>query len=112
MAITQKQLVELLSCAIIQGDFEEDNITGGYTSDLLSDVMAHAQEGQALITIQSHRNSVAVATLYGAPCIIICNDRPVPEDMISAAREEGIAIYLTGRTQFEISGILYSALNS
>ncbi|HON89165.1 MAG TPA: hypothetical protein P5519_07765 [Spirochaetia bacterium] len=82
-------------------------ITGGYTSDLLSDVMANAQEGQVLITIQAHKNSIAVATLIGMPAIIICNTRPVPEDMIEAAEKESIALFRTQKNQFEVSGILY-----
>lgn len=82
-------------------------ITGGYTSDLLSDVMANAQEGQILITIQAHKNSIAVATLIGMPAIIICNNRPVPEDMIEAAEKESIALFRTQKNQFEVSGILY-----
>lgn len=82
-------------------------ITGGYTSDLLSDVMANAQEGQVLITIQAHKNSIAVATLIGMPAIIICNNRPIPEDMIEAAEKESIALFRTQKNQFEVSGIVY-----
>jgi len=95
---------------IVQGSFQESELTGGYTSDLLSDVMGHAQAGQILITIQAHRNTVAVAGLIGAPAVVICNGRPVPEDMIDAARDEGIAILRTDFNQYEVSGRLYRAL--
>lgn len=43
---------------------------GGYTSDLLSDVMAHIKEDDALITIQAHKNTIAVASLTGASAVI------------------------------------------
>lgn len=82
-------------------------ISGGYTSDLLSDVMANAQEGQVLITIQAHKNSIAVATLIGMPAIIICNNRPIPDDMIETAEKESIALFRSQKNQFEVSGILY-----
>lgn len=85
-------------------------ISGGYTSDLLSDVMANAKEGQVLITIQAHKNSIAVATLIGMPLIIICNNRPVPDDMRDAAEKEGVAILRTKKNQFEVSGIIYQEL--
>jgi len=87
-------------------------IQGGYTSDLLSDVMAHAKAGQILITIQAHRNSVAVASLVGCPAILVCSDRPLPEDMLEAAREEGIAVLVTSLDQYRASGRLYAALGS
>lgn len=87
----------------------ETEVSGVYTSDLLSDVMAHAQEGQALVTIQAHKNTVAVATLVGLPAIIICNDRELPEDMIESAAQEGIAIFRTALDQYEVSGRLWDA---
>ena len=33
-------------------------IKGGYTSDLLSDVMGNAQEGNIWITLQTHKNII------------------------------------------------------
>ncbi len=79
------------------------DITGAYTSDLLSDVMGHARHGDVLITIQSHKNTVAVAALAGITAIILCNNRPVPDDMIEAANQEEISIFRTKENQFETS---------
>jgi len=53
---------------------------------------------------------VAVAGLVGAPAIVLCNDRPIPDDMVEAAREEGIALFSTLLSQFEVSGRLWKAL--
>lgn len=105
-----RELGTIIDAQIIQNVFEDAELTGGYTSDLLSDVMAHAKAGDALITIQAHRNTVAVASLVGATAIIVCNGRPVPEDMTEAARTEGIAILRTDYDQFETSGKLWTAM--
>ncbi|MCX7027251.1 MAG: hypothetical protein NT061_07190 [Spirochaetes bacterium] len=105
-----REAASAVDAEIVQGSFEEGDLSGGYTSDLLSDVMGHAQSGQILVTIQAHRNTVAVASLIGAPAIVICNGRPLPEDMIDAAREEGIALLRTDLDQFEVSGRLFKAL--
>jgi len=94
----------------VQGSFEDRPIAGGYTSDLLSDVMARAGDDFALITIQAHKNTIAVATLVGISAIIICNNRPVPEDMTAAAKSENVAIFRTSKSQFEVSGMLYTML--
>jgi hypothetical protein len=94
----------------IQDSFEDRPIAGGYSSDLLSDVMAKAEKDQVLITIQAHKNTVAVASLIGLAAVVLCNSRPVPQDMIDSAREEGIALYRTDMTQFRVSGLLYQAL--
>lgn len=87
-------------------------VTCGYTSDLLSDVMANASPACALITIQAHRNTVAVASLIGISAIVICNAREVPDEMSGAARDEGIAVLRCAETQFEVSGRLWTALRA
>jgi hypothetical protein len=101
------ELAEKLGLEVLQGKFEDSDILGGYTSDLLSDVMAHSSAGDVLITIQAHKNTVAVATLAGISGIIIANQRPVGGDMIAAAEEEGIALFRSRENQFVLSGRLY-----
>ena len=78
-------------------------ITAAYTSDLLSDVMGHCGDESVLITIQNHLNAIAVCTLAGIEGIVLCHDRQPPEDMVEAARREGIGIMTTSLSQFEVS---------
>jgi predicted transcriptional regulator len=110
--MTIHEAAALLQAEIIQDDFSDAPLTGAYTSDLLSDVMAYAKDGGALITIQAHKNTVAVATLVNISVIIICNNRPITDDMIEAAKDEGIAILRTKENQFTVSGKLYNALSN
>jgi len=106
-----RELPEALNLEVLQDGFDDRSLTGAYTSDLLSDVMAHAHERDLLITIQSHKNTVAVATLVGVGAIIICNDRPVPEEMIESAREEEVGIFRSREDQFTVSGRIYQLIN-
>ncbi|MCL2478459.1 MAG: hypothetical protein FWF22_03095 [Treponema sp.] len=108
--MTIREAAALLDAKIAQDKFEDAPIKGAYTSDLLSDVIANAKEGGALITIQAHKNTVAVSSLANISCIIICNNRPLPEDMIAAAVDEGIAVLLTADSQFTVSGKLWNFL--
>jgi predicted transcriptional regulator len=108
--MTIKEICAALGAEIAQEEFNDEEVQGAYTSDLLSDVMAYAKEGGALITIQAHKNTVAVATLVNVNCIIICNNRPLPEDMLEAAKDEGIAVLLTKENQFTVSGKLYALM--
>ena len=105
--MTIREAAAALGAEIVQNEFNDVEISGAYTSDLLSDVMANAKDGGALITIQAHKNSVAVSTLVDISVIIICNSRPIPDDMLAAAKDEGIAILLTKENQFTVSGKLY-----
>ena len=106
------ELASTLELETLQKRYEDRTVTGAYTSDLLSDVMANAGESDVLITIQSHANTVAVASLVGACAIVVCNDRPVPEDMIAAAEREEIAILRSGENQFTISGRVFALLDA
>ncbi len=105
------ELAAVLGAKCIQDQFEDREISGGYTSDLLSDAMANAVENGILITIQAHKNTVAVGTLKDLAAIVICNNRSVPDDMITAARDEGIALFVTAENQFTVSGKLYPVLS-
>jgi len=109
--MTIREAAVALSAEILLNEFEDTQLSGAYTSDLLSDVMAHAKDGGALITIQAHKNTVAVATLVNISVIIICNSRPVPPDMLEAAKEEGIAVIRTKENQYTVSGKLFALLN-
>jgi len=115
--MTIREAASTLGAEILQSEFEDTEFSGAYTSDLLSDVIANAGRGRdtrnggALITIQAHKNTVAVATLADISVIIICNSRPVPDDMLEAAKNEGIAIIRTRENQYTVSGKLYGLLN-
>ncbi|MFA6174306.1 MAG: hypothetical protein WC701_11585 [Kiritimatiellales bacterium] len=89
------------------GDVE---ITGGYTSDLLSDVMAHIKDGDALITIQAHKNTIAVASFTGAPAVIFCHGRTAAPDVLETAAKENIAVFVSSGSQYETTCALAKAL--
>ena len=81
----------------------EELVSDAYTGDLLSDVMGNAPSDSILITIQAHKNTVAVASLAGIKAIVICNQRSTPPDMLQAAKEEEIAVFTTADSQFVAS---------
>lgn len=79
-----------------------------YASDLLSDVMGHCGDESVLVTIQNHLNTIAVCTLAGIEVIVICHNRPVPDDMAEAAAREKVAIITTPLSQYAASVALSS----
>ena len=106
------EIATALNAEICQSEFNDADVKCAYTSDLLSDVMANAKEGGVLITIQAHKNTVAVASLVNISVIIICNSRPLPDDMLEAAKDEEIAVIRTKENQFTVSGKLWNLFNA
>ena len=92
-----------LEYKVLQEPEHETTASQAYTSDLLSDVMGNAPEDSVLITVQGHKNTVAVASLAGMKAIILCNNRSAPDEMLDAAAQEGIAVYGTRDSQFTAS---------
>ena len=89
-----------------KGDLTRE-ITGVYVSDLLSDVLAHAEEGHVWITLQGHPNIVAVATMKDLAGIVMVNGRSPEDETLQKANEEAIPIMTSNKSTFELAGKLY-----
>jgi hypothetical protein len=105
-----KDLAGLLTLNVLQpqGNFDV-TVSGGYTSDLLSDVMGNAKEKNVWITCQTHENIVAVAKLKNLAAIILVNGRKPDEAALRKAREENVVIFGTSESEFSITGVLFNA---
>lgn len=81
----------------------------GYSCDLLSWVMAHGTAGTAWITVQTHMNVIAVATLHDMACVLIPEGAAVPEDVLAKADEEDIVVLSSPKSAYELCGLMYAA---
>ncbi len=81
--------------------------SGGYVSDLLSDVMANGRAGDVWVTLQVHQNIIAVATLKELAAIIIIGGRQPEQPTLAKAEEEKVPILLSDLPAFEVVGRLY-----
>ncbi len=107
-----RELVEKLGLKVFTGENRLDGeITGGYVSDLLSDVMGHADEGEVWVTLQTHKNIIAVASLKEIAAIILVKGLVPDEDTAQTAVEEGVVLLGSGESTFETAGKLYAVLN-
>jgi len=106
-----KEIMEKLNLKLVAGENGiSKEVNGAYVSDLLSWVMAHAAHKDAWITIQTHPNIIAVATLLELSCIIIPEDAPIEEYTIKKADEEAIPLLTTSDKGYKICCALYYAM--
>mgnify|MGYP000846013085 FL=1 len=88
-----KEFASKLEGRILTGETGLDKqVEGIYCCDLLSWVMSHAGKGYAWITVHTHLNIVAVATLLELSCIIIPEGIEVEEATVKRAIQEGIPV--------------------
>ena len=96
------EVVEKLEMKVAAGRSGLDrDVTGGYASDLLSDVMANAREGDIWVTLQIHENVIAVALLVKIAAVVITGNREPAAGAVQQADAEGLPILSTKRTTFE-----------
>lgn len=82
-------------------------VTSGYASDLLSDVLARAKEGTIWVTNQKHQNVVGVAVMLNLAAVIIAGGVQPDENTLEKAKAENVPLYSTDMTLYEVVGRLY-----
>ncbi|HHW70794.1 MAG TPA: hypothetical protein GX392_05605 [Clostridiales bacterium] len=106
--MTIRDIIECIDGKILTSECDmEQNVEYGYACDLLSHVMAKCSPNSVWITVQTHLNVVAVASLVDIACIIIPESIDVEKETLDRAEKEGITIISTGLNTFEICGRLY-----
>lgn len=96
-----------LSVRSAKGNLDRD-VTGGYASDLLSDVLANGKEGDLWVTLQVHQNIVAIASMKDLAGIILVNGREPEQETIEKAEAENVVVMVTEMPTFELVGKLYN----
>lgn len=105
------ELAEQLNLRVVSGTGGLDReITGGYISDLLSDVIGNAKEGNLWITLQSHHNIIAVASLKDLSGVIVVKGNNPAAETIKKSNEENIPVLSTEEDTFTIAGAVYDLL--
>ena len=104
-------IVKELNLTIYSGEAGlNKEITGGYSSDLLSDVMGNAEEGQIWITLQIHKNIMAVAMLKEIAAIILVKGLIPEDDVKEISNEKEIPVLGTSLDAFSLAGRIYAML--
>lgn len=104
-----QQIIEQLDLNVLTEprDFASITPTGGYSSDLLSCVMAGAKKGHLWMTLQAHLNIVAVAALNEVAAIIITENAQPDQASIAKADQQGVILLSTSQPTYEINGRLW-----
>jgi len=104
--MTLQNLIKTFGLEVLT-DLNDKEVTGGYSGDLLSDVIANTNKNYVWITMQTHLNIVAVASLKELSAIIIVMNRKIEDEVLEKAKSENITVLRTDKTAFQISGLIY-----
>lgn len=76
-------------------------ITKPFCCDLLSIAMSKASAGVCWVTVMGNMNTLAVATLCEAACIILAEGIVLDEQALAKAREKGVTVLRTELSVFD-----------
>ena len=103
-----KEVKDILSADVVSGDHDlEKEIKCAFAAELLSDVLALAQEGALLITGFTHSQVVYAADLANLCAILFIKGKRPSEETKQLAIQKKIPLLTTSFMMFEACGLLY-----
>ncbi len=111
--MTIEDIIKELGWEVFAGaSLLQKTVKGVYASDLLSDVMGRAREGELWVTMQTHKNIIAVAALKDLAAILIVNSGRPDEDTRETADSEGIVLLGSIDGTYKNCGLLFKLIGS
>lgn len=102
-------LIEALDLTVATNNSDlTAEVTGGYASDLLSNVMGQASAGMVWVTMQGHQNIAAVAALLGLAAVIVAGGTAVEKEAVIKAENNDVVILTTNLPTYEVVGRIYA----
>jgi len=99
--MTTAELKDAMGLEALALPHPEHEVDGAYAGDLLSWVMGRATEDCVWATIMTNVNVIAVASLVGVSCAVICEGCEVGDEIIKTAREKGVNLLRTSEPIYE-----------
>ena len=109
--MTVEELTNLCNFEILNLGNPEAEVSAPYCCDLLSIAMGKAPAGCAWCTVMSNMNTLAVATLTDASCIILCENVQTDDNMRLKAVSEKINLFRTNHAVFDTALEVYKKIN-
>lgn len=106
------ELAQVCGWQLLAGEETETEATGCYCGDLLSWVMARAQQGQVWVTVMGNVNAIAVAVLTDVAAIVLTENAPLDEAAAQKANQQGVPVYACGDNSYETAVQIYGQLKS
>ena len=110
--MTVQELMDSGSFQIINvGEDTDRAITVPFCCDLLSIAMGRAPAGCAWVTVMGNMNTLAVATLADAACIIMAEGTALDDIAMKKAKDQEITVLATELPVFDAALKVYQGLH-
>lgn len=102
------EIKEILDAEVICGEeLLENEVSSAFGSDMMSDVLAYAKSDSVLLTGLVNPQTIRTALMLDMEAIVFVRAKKLTNDVVSLAKESGIAVLSTEYRMFETCGKLY-----
>jgi hypothetical protein len=109
--LTLREIVTALGLDVLcEGGGLDVPVAGGYSGDLLSNVLAAARPGDLWVTTQHHVNVIGVAQVAELAGVLLAANALPTEAVIAKADELGVVLLGSPHSAFELAGRLFRVL--
>lgn len=106
--MTIREIAERIDAVVYaEPDQIDEDLTGAFGSDMMSDVLAFAENRDVLLTGLLNPQIVRTAHMLDMSCIIIVRGKKATDEIKTLAAQNHIALLETKLTMYEASGKLY-----
>ncbi|MDL2289289.1 hypothetical protein LJB83_00815 [Clostridia bacterium OttesenSCG-928-F22] len=83
------------------------NMDTAFSSDLMSDVLAHVDSNCLLLTGLANEHVIRTADMVDIQCVVFVRGKVIQEDIVEMAKKRGIVVMCCDKSLYESSGVLY-----
>lgn len=103
-----KEIKEILNAKILTDNFDEDaEINHAFASDLMSDVLAYANNETLLITGLNNPQVIRTAEMMDITIVLFVRGKKPNKETIELASENSLTVLSTDYIMFKACGLLY-----
>lgn len=109
--MTIREIAALLDANIYgaESDLREREVETAFASDMMSDVLAFADEGSVLLSGLLNPQVIRTAHMLDMPCIIFVRRKTPTQEILTLAEESHIVVLSTPLGMYSSCGKLYEA---
>lgn len=103
-------IMKTVNAELLTGNISDDlDIQYAFSADMMSDVLAYADNRMLLITGLSNPQTIRTAEMLDIRCILYVRGKRPDQSCLSLAEQNGITVLRSSLSMFNVCGLLYEA---
>ncbi|TVR62251.1 MAG: hypothetical protein EA426_02025 [Spirochaetaceae bacterium] len=107
--MTIEDISRIIGGRIVAAPTTSRELTYGFASDLMSDVLTLTAENVVLVTGLVSNQTIRTAAMADIPAVVLVRNKKATRDIVKLAEDSDIALIECNTSMFKAAGMLYEA---